>query len=137
VRDENARLQGLEDIEAIRDLMYEYGQYLDAKDWVAYADLFTEDGEIAAPTGVALGREAIRAMSEEKLSDMPHGFHLFLHPRIHVAGDRATSTSIWLTLVASSRADKPAVTQAGTYRDELARVASTWRFRRREVVRQL
>jgi uncharacterized protein (TIGR02246 family) len=135
--DEKVRLQRLEDIEAIRGLMYEYGQHLDAKDWGAYADLFTEDGEIDAPTGVAIGREAIRAMSAEKLSNMPAGFHLFLHPRVQVDGDRGTSTSIWLILAASTEADRPVVTQAGTYRDELARVGATWRFQRREVVRQL
>jgi hypothetical protein len=42
------RLQRLEDLEEIRQLLEEYARCLDAGDHAAYAELFTEDGELHA-----------------------------------------------------------------------------------------
>src|SRR3989304_7076830 len=41
----SARLQRLEALESIRQLLIDYGRTLDARDFAAYAALFTEDGE--------------------------------------------------------------------------------------------
>ena len=53
------RLQRLEDLEEIRRLLEEYARCLDSGDHAAYAELFTEDGELHAQLGRAKGRQAI------------------------------------------------------------------------------
>jgi 3-phenylpropionate/cinnamic acid dioxygenase small subunit len=136
-----ARLRRLEDIEEIRLLLLEYARCLDAADYAGYAELFTEDGELDARLGRATGRDAIRALLDERLgaaSGPPRtpAFHLVGNPVIQVDGDRATSSVLWAYITHDERG-YPLILQLGHYRDELAREDGVWRFRRREISRDL
>ena len=63
-----ARLQALEDRDAIRALLAEYRRALDEKDFEAYADLFGDDGEFVTGGRTFRGRAEILAM----LADLQH-----------------------------------------------------------------
>jgi uncharacterized protein (TIGR02246 family) len=136
-----ARLRRLEDIEEIRQLLLAYARCLDAGDYVGYAQLFAPDGELHAQLGQAKGREAIVALLEQRLGSAPErprktAYHLVGTPVLEVDGDRATSTVFWAYITHDDEGF-PIILQAGHYRDDLARVDGAWRFRRRDISRDL
>jgi hypothetical protein len=136
-----ARLRRLEDHEEIRQLLLEYARRLDAADYTGYAELFTVDGELNAQLGQAKGREAIVSLLENRLGTNPDrprktAFHLVGSPDLQVDGDSATSTVIW-AYVTHDDDGFPIILQLGHYRDELVREDGAWRFRRRDISRDL
>ena len=58
----DARLQRLEDVEAIRTLLVRYGRELDKRDFAAYGALFAQDGSWKGGMGAATGPDAIARM---------------------------------------------------------------------------
>ena len=136
-----ARLRRLEDVEEIRQLLLEYARRLDAADFRGYAELFTADGELNAQLGQATGREAIVELLQDRLGTNPDrprkaAFHLVGNPDIQVDGDAATSTVLW-AYVTHDTEGFPLLLQLGHYRDTLAREDGAWRFRRRDISRDL
>jgi 3-phenylpropionate/cinnamic acid dioxygenase small subunit len=135
-----ARLQRLEDLEEIRELLVEYARCLDAGDYAAYSELFTDDGVLAAQLGEATGREAIRALLEDRLQDggdraLRAAVHVIGQPVIRVDGDEATSRVVWF-FVTYDDGNYPLILQLGHYEDVLARERGRWRFKRRTITRQ-
>ncbi len=132
-----ARLRQLEDLEAIRQLLVDYARCLDGGDHAGYADLFTEDGELTARLGQAKGRDAIRALLDDRLGGpRKTAFHLVGNPSITVEGDRATSDALW-AYITHDEQGYPMILQLGHYADELARENGRWRFVRRAISRDL
>jgi uncharacterized protein (TIGR02246 family) len=136
-----ARLQRLEDREAIRNLLMEYGRALDQRDWVAFANLFAEnDGEWIGGMGPARGRPAIRKLMETTIgpSTAVNGasgtrganFHVFTNETIDVRGDTATALTKWMFVVATPD-NKPQPLYLGHYVDTLIRERGQWKFQRR------
>lgn len=133
-----ARLQALEDREAIRELLNAYGATLDARDFAGFQALFARDAVYEGGGGAAArGPAAIRAQLEQIMGANPLGlptpnFHLFLNETITVAGDRATALSKSLFVVpgASGRAE---IVFLAHYDDELVREDGRWKFARRAV----
>jgi uncharacterized protein (TIGR02246 family) len=132
------RLQRLEDLEEIRRLFEEYARCLDAGDHAAYADLFTEDGELQAQLGKAKGRAEIQDLLDARLKgDRPAprtAFHQIGNATIEVAGDRATSRVMWAYMTHDD-GSYPLILQVGHYDDELVRDGGRWRFARRTITR--
>jgi uncharacterized protein (TIGR02246 family) len=132
------RLQRLEDLEEIRRLLEEYARCLDAGDHAAYADLFTEDGELRAQLGEAKGRKAIRELLDARLADTDRvprtAFHQIGNATIDLHGDRATSRVLW-AYVTHDDASYPLLLQVGHYDDLLVREDGRWRFERRTITR--
>lgn len=127
-----ARLQRLEDLQAINQLFIDYGEHLDAGDFAAYAQLFAEDGEVLlGPMGRAAGRSQIEALMTSNLAaGVGSTFHIVCSPRITVNGDTASSTVMWS--VATSADDGLArVSMVGHHLDDLVRTPDGWRFQRR------
>jgi uncharacterized protein (TIGR02246 family) len=130
-----ARVQRIEDREAIHGLFMRYRQCLDEKDFSGYAALFAEDGEFVAAGGTAKGRAGI-----EELVDGMRGsllttvvgddLHIVVNPEITVDGDRATARSTWIYLVRGDDGE-PTLCKVGHYEDELVREDGAWRFARR------
>jgi uncharacterized protein (TIGR02246 family) len=133
-----ARVQALEDREAIRALMSEYGRTLDARDFSAFARLFAKDGEFLGGDGItARGSEAVGALLDKTINkNFPDSrgtnFHLFSNETIDVAGDHATAVSKGTFVMADSR-NRPEALMLATYRDEFVREDGDWKFKRREV----
>ncbi|MGA2836941.1 MAG: nuclear transport factor 2 family protein [Acidimicrobiales bacterium] len=133
-----ARVDRAESVLAIHHLKARYGELVDARftrghqvegaemsDLAARAaDLFTEDGvwDGGPALGVARGRpEIARRLAEPTLV---FSRHLFVKPRIEVAGDRATGR--WDLLCPCTRPDGTALWMSGYEDDTYARVAGTW-----------
>ncbi len=132
-----ARIQRLEDIEAIRTLLVSYGRDLDRRDFKAYGDLFARDGEWIGGFPAGRGPEGIRA-SMEKVLGVKSGavwtshHHLLTNMIIDVHGDTAVAWSRW-SFVGPSDKDTPVVLYSGRYDDNLIREDGVWKFQRRVV----
>jgi uncharacterized protein (TIGR02246 family) len=135
------RLQQLEDREAIRRLIVEYGRALDDRDWPAFASLFAEDGgEWVGGMGSARGRTAIQTLMEETIgtstqSNRASGtrganLHVFTNETIRLNGDTATALTKWMFVVSGSDG-RPQPLLLGHYVDTLVRERGEWRFQRR------
>jgi len=130
-----ARVQLLEDREAIWRLFMDYRRHLDRRDFAAYAQLFTEDGEWLGNLGHARGPAEIEqllirtldAWSGEKTAHL----HLVDNAVVDVVGDRATAESTWV-YITRDFSDNPVLSLIGHYRDVLVRTENGWRFLRRE-----
>jgi uncharacterized protein (TIGR02246 family) len=130
-----ARLQALEDREAIGALLAAYRRALDEKDFEAYADLFGDDGEFVTGGRSFRGRaeilamlaelQATRALSQAAGDDR----HLVSNVEITVDGDDATAHSTWVYL--TREGDGPQLALVGHYDDVIRRTAAGWRFARR------
>ena len=120
-----ARLQLLEDREAIRQVFVDYARYLDHYDHEGYASLFARGGSF----GGAVGPEAIAAhmaqyaerVQAAKAEGRFHdAVHLMSNHDIVVEGAPARAASSWCYM--TSDAEKvPPVYQMGHYLDELVR----------------
>jgi ketosteroid isomerase-like protein len=90
----SARVAGLEDREAIRDLDARYCRYLDEGQWDRLADCFTEDGAFDGLSRIE-GRTAVRdffaGLATSGLTALWH--HVSSH-EIAVAGDTAVVRSL-------------------------------------------
>ena len=128
-----ARLQRLEDREAIRNLIMEYGRTLDEREWGAFANLFAENGgEWIGGMGPAKGRPAIQKMMETSIGTGSRGsnYHLFTNETIDVRGDAATARTKW-TFVTATADKHPQLLLSGHYVDTLVRERGAWKFQRR------
>ncbi len=128
-----ARLQRLEDLDAIRQLFVDYGYHLDRGDFDAYSKLFADDGEVLmGPMGRARGPQAIKALMSKALEGrIGTSYHLIANPIINLDGDQANSTVTW-AVIARSESDGPSLTMIGRHVDKLIRERGTWKFLRRE-----
>jgi hypothetical protein len=131
-----ARIQRLEDIEEIRNLLTNYGRFLDAHDLVAYSHLFAKDGEWIGGFGTGKGPAGVLALMEKNLppanpaSKPGSSYHLLTNLEIDVHGDTATAWSRW-TYTVTGADNKPAMFYGGHYDDALVREDGRWKFRRR------
>jgi uncharacterized protein (TIGR02246 family) len=130
-----ARVQVLEDKDAIWRLFMEYKRQLDQRDLKAYAALFTDDAVWVGNLGKAVGPAEIEALLVRTLevypSDRERTYHLVMNPVIDVDGDTATALSNW-GYVTRDDHDAPVFEMLGHYVDDLVRTAEGWRFQRRE-----
>jgi uncharacterized protein (TIGR02246 family) len=130
-----ARVQRLEDREAIFTLFMKYRHCLDTKDFSGYAALFSETGEFLAQDLHATGRAAIEelvdGMRGNLLTDtIGDDIHIVANPEIEIDGDRAKARSTWIYVVRSAD-DSPDLCKVGHYEDDLVREDGEWRFQRR------
>jgi len=131
------RLQILEDREAIRMLLNDYGRTLDERDFAAYAGLFTEDGEWIGGFGRVQGPAAIQAEMEKQIGKEPQvpgksNHHIFINESIEVEGDTAHALSKWIFMV-TGEGNRPVPVYLGHYDDQLVRMDGVWKFKRRVV----
>ena len=131
-----ARVQVLEDREAIRALILAYGQAHDHRDYRTFASLFASNGEWIGGLGSAKGPEAIFALMDEKIghNPLPNGsgtFHVMTNDQIVINGDRASATTKWLYLTPSDD-NSPKPTFLGHYDDQFIRENGQWKFLRRQ-----
>ena len=129
------RLQRLEDLQEITQLLVDYGELLDLRDLDGFAALWTEDAEFVMSTGLtAVGRAAIREMLGGVMARSPKSaMHIETNPRIQLHGDQATSTIMYA--VAFTQPDGLArVTMLGHHHDDLVRTSDGWRIQRRRNV---
>jgi len=129
-------VQQLQDEKAIREVVIRYGEYLDARDYAAYASLFASDGVWTGGFGSATGPAAIQEMLEKNLGKAEPGFvnksnfHLMTTVVVDVEGETAKARSRY-TFFTASPENRPAVALAGRYVDEFVRENGTWKIKKR------
>ena len=130
------RVQRMEDESAIRKILIEYGAFLDAKDYHAYAGLFARQGVWQGGFGTFTGPAAIEKMLTDNLGAPEPGFvnkanfHLLSNPIIEIDGDRAHVTSKYLFWTRSADS-RPTPLLAGRYVDDFVRENGQWKIARR------
>jgi len=135
------RLQRLEDIEAIRSLLIEYGRLLDRKDYRAYGRLFAQDGIWEGGLGSAQTPDGIQKMVEEGRSRRPadlyrNSHHIMTSLDIDVTGDTGSAWSRWMFVTEGSDG-RPYLFRAGYYDDTLIRENGQWKFKHRRAFTEI
>jgi hypothetical protein len=130
-----ARLQRLEDIDAIWRLCQRYRRHLDERDFAAYSQLFVEDGvwigNLGSATGPAEIEQLLIRTLERHEDPAERHLHLVDNAVIEVDGDTGTAESTWVYLSRDFR-DNPVLSLIGSYKDQLVRTDDGWMFKRRE-----
>lgn len=128
------RLQRLEDIEAIRNLLASYGPLADSGDAEGVAKLWSEDGEYAVGGfGTARGHIEIAALieSETHRGLMKTGCAHVLSPhRIDISGDQAEAVGYSIVLRKAGDSFEPWRVSANRWL--LAREGALWRVKKRK-----
>ena len=135
-----ARIAHLEDLEAIRHTWRDYCIRLDAADWIALGDVFTEDAVLEMDglehlveglDGQYRGRHSIITDFYQRTGAvLPHGAtpmfvtgHISTNLQIELEGAEATTLAYFVEIVANDRV------LIGTYQHRFRREADRWRFR--------
>lgn len=134
-----ARLQRLEDLEAIRYTWRDYCTRLDAEDWPGLGDIYCADGVLEMQgldallpglDGTYRGRDVIiddfyvpaMAGAADTESRLFATGHLSTNMQIELDGDTATTLAYFFEIVASD------TVLIGTYQHRLRREPERWRF---------
>ena len=133
-----ARVQTLEDRDAIRALLVSYASTLDNRDFAGFEQLWAKDAEFSGGAGnVAKGPVAIRDLLRGLLSKngapVPgKDFHLVMNQTVDLTGDTATgfSRGTWVTTNAENRLQ---VTIIANYYDQFVREDGRWKFKRHQI----
>jgi ketosteroid isomerase-like protein len=128
-------VSGLEDLEAIRRLTFEYAMAIDTMQLDALVDLFLPEAVLDHGPGdvpVANNRDEIRDFFKTVFEGSRNLFHLTSNNIIDVDGDAATGTVYYQ--VAGVTSEGASFGLNGYYADIYARTGDGWKFRRREVV---
>jgi hypothetical protein len=133
-----SRLQRLEDREEIRQLLKDYGRFLDQRDFVSFSGLFAEkDGEWIGGMGKAKGPQAIQKLMENSIGKSAEktaapNFHLFTNEIININANQADATTKWIFVVQGEN-NRPQALLLGHYEDSMIRENGRWKFLRRIV----
>lgn len=136
---DQARLQELEDREAIRQVFVNYARYLDGADYAGYASLFAQDGAFGDAVGMPAIQQHIASYGERIEGARSEGrfktaVHLMNNHAITIDGDKATALVNW-TYLALDPDQLPTVLQMGHYDDELVREQGVWKIARHTISR--
>jgi hypothetical protein len=129
---EAPEMSTLEEIEAIKRLKYKYFRCLDRKQWDEMAETFTEDAVSSYDSGKYAfeGRDAIMAFLRDALGgsnaiSRHHGHH----PEIELTSP-TTARGVWyLEDYVIFKDSNTALSGAGFYTDEYAKVGGHWLIR--------
>ena len=133
-----ARVQVLEDRDAIRALLVSYARTLDERDFAGFAQLWAADAEfLGGGKNVAKGPTAIADMLQGllKVNAAPtpgRDFHLVMNQTIDVTGDTATGFSRG-TWVVTDPDSKMRISIIANYYDQFVRDGARWKFKRHQI----
>jgi hypothetical protein len=132
------RIQILEDREEIRQVLKNYGRYLDQRDFASFSQLFAEkEGEWIGGFGKAKGVQGIRKLMEDKIGNTPDkqappSYHLFMNDIISLNGNQADAITKWMFMVQAEKGG-PQPFYLGHYEDTFIRENGRWKFLKRVV----
>lgn len=131
-----ARVQVLEDREAIRALILAYGKAHDHRDYRTLADLFATNGEWIGGLGSAKGPAAIFELMDSTIGHDPRPegsgtFHVMTNEQIDIDGDEASASTQWIYITPGDDG-APRLVFLGHYDDRFVRENGEWKFLRRE-----
>ncbi len=131
------RLAELEDREAIRLVLRDYGRLLDERRFDEFGQLFAPDGEYVSAGRTTRGPAEIadslrRVMAGNSMGLAEPNFHVLFNERIELQGDAATATSQSF-FVAPGADGAPQLVMMASYTDRLVRTPQGWKFAQRTV----
>jgi hypothetical protein len=134
--DLRTRVQRLESMEAIRDLITTYAQGADAgNDVSVLRPLYTDDAVWESPGfGRFEGGDAIAVMQQRMAAErLPWTLHYMVSPKISVAGSLTEAEAIWYlwqlaTLVEGAGDTGTPHWIGGVYNARVRCLAGTWKF---------
>lgn len=133
-----SRLQRLEDISAIKQLLSTYAQASDKNnDPVLMLPLFTEDGALDVGSGYGRfqGREVLGAFFSGTASIISWSLHYNISPSIQIAEDGLTAAAFWYLWELANMPDAETgeevpVLIGGSYTSDLVKESDgQWRFK--------
>jgi ketosteroid isomerase-like protein len=133
-----AKVQVLEDREAIRALLVTYARTLDERDFAGFEQLWAKDAEfIGGANNSAKGPAAIRDLLQGllKVNGAPvpgRDFHLVMNQTVDVAGDTATGFSRG-TWVVTDPEKQLRISIIANYYDQFVRDGGHWKFKRHQI----
>ena len=132
-----ARLQVLEDREAIRALLVSYARTLDERDFEGFEQLWAKDAEFVGGANSAKGPAAIRDLLQGllKVNAAPvpgRDFHLVMNQTVDVTGDTATGFSRG-TWVVTDPEKQLRISIIANYYDQFVREDGRWKFKRHQI----
>jgi uncharacterized protein (TIGR02246 family) len=133
-----ARLQVLEDREAIRALLVSYATTLDERNFAGFEQLWAKDAEfIGGANNAAKGPAAIRDLLQGllKVNAAPvtgRDFHLVMNQTVDVTGDTATGFSRG-TWVVTDPEKQLRISIIANYYDQFVREGGRWKFKRHQI----
>ena len=132
----NERVQRLEDRQAIRNLIVDYGMFHDHRDYRSLAALFAAEGEWVSGMGSGKGPAGVFQLMDDMIghNPLPGGsgtFHVLANDRIGVDGDTASAVTKWMYITPGGDGS-PNTVLLGHYNDQFIREDGTWKFLRRE-----
>jgi hypothetical protein len=133
-----AKVQALEDREAIRALLVSYARTLDERDFAGFEQLWAKDAEfIGGANNTAKGPVAIRDLLQGllKVNGAPvpgRDFHLVMNQTVDVTGDTATGFSRG-TWVVTDPEKQLRISIIANYYDQFVREGSRWKFKRHQI----
>lgn len=130
-----ARMQRIEDVEAIKRLKYKYWRCLDSNRWEEMRDCFTADITTSYTDGALKlhGPDAIvntlsKSSGERRKSGVA-GFHMGIHPEIEITSP-TTAKGLWtFTFILLDPNSKQVRGQAAYYRDDYLKVNGAWKIK--------
>ena len=130
------RLQVLEDREAIRQLILDYGTYHDHRDYRSLSALFASNGVWESGMGRGQGPEGIFELMDGIIGHdpQPEGsgtYHVMTNDVIDIAGDLARAVTKWMFITPDDNG-APRIQVLGHYNDTFTRENGEWKFLRRE-----
>jgi hypothetical protein len=153
-----AKVQKLEDVQEISNVLIDYGRALDSRDFKAYAALFAKDGSWSGGLGtVSGGPPAIYDFMVSRIGGGRQGnngggnantgraqggggvgfgstYHIMSSFKIDARGDAATASSRWAFVTA---ARGPGIQVAGRYEDTFIREDGIWKIKSRQAFNDL
>jgi len=133
-----AKVQVLEDRDAIRALLVSYASTLDGRDFAAFEQLWAKDAEfVGSANNTAKGPVAIRDLLQGLLkangAPVPgRDFHLVMNQTVDVTGDTATGFSRG-TWVVTDPDTKLRIAIIANYYDQFVRERGRWKFKRHQI----
>ena len=133
-----AKVQVLEDRDAIRALLVSYARTLDERDWAGFEQLWAKDAEFIGganntATGPAAIRDLLRGLLKVNAAPVPgRDWHLVMNQTVDVTGDTATGFSRG-TWVVTDPDTKLRVSIIANYYDQFVREGGRWKFKRHQI----
>jgi ketosteroid isomerase-like protein len=133
-----ARLQVLEDREAIRALLVSYARTLDERDFAGFEQLWAGDAEFIGGAndrakGPAAIRDLLQGLLKVNAAPVPgRDFHLVMNQTVDVTGDTATGFSRG-TWVVTDPDKKLRISIIANYYDQFVREGGRWKFKRHQI----
>ena len=134
----SARVQVLEDREAIRALLVSYASTLDGRDFAGFEQLWARDAEFVggasdSAKGPAAIRDLLQGLLKVNAAPVPgRDFHLVMNQTVEVTGDNATGFSRG-TWVVTDPDKKMRISIIANYYDQFVREGGRWKFKRHQI----